>query len=86
MYCGERSTRSAVSLPPRRAAVSDAPSSGGGGGSGGGGSNIGDSSLFQSLNQTNQSRFLLRLCWKRLFFALLKLAERAGNEFASAEM
>ena len=37
MYCGERITRSAVSLPPRRAEVNDVPSRGGGGGGGSGG-------------------------------------------------
>lgn len=41
MYCGERITRSAVSLPPRRAEASaDALSRGGGGGSDGGGDMI----------------------------------------------
>ena len=43
MYCGERVTRSDVSLPPTRAEASDAAPSrggGGGGGSGGGGSDI----------------------------------------------
>ena len=53
MYCGERITRSAVSLPPRRAEVSDAPSRGGGGGRGGGGSDM--VLVFQSIQVANPS-------------------------------
>jgi hypothetical protein len=74
MYCGERITRSAVSLPPRRAEASaDALSRGGGGGSDGGGDMIEKTkptavsvvALVSSgaLQKRCESRKSVRECW-----------------------